>query len=65
MAITSFKVPEFDTNRKLMRVVNTNNLAPVLHRFRYYSVRYVQNRYIQLPVVFNSPDNEVPLGRSP
>jgi len=31
-------------------VINTN-LSPILHRFRDYSLRWVQNRYIWLPLL--------------
>jgi len=54
----SFKVTDFDTNRKLicdfLLMINTN-LPPVLHRFRdiHVSLRWVQNRYklIWLPLL--------------
>jgi len=44
-------------------VINTNlHVAPILHHFGDIAV---QNRYIRLPLVFNSPDGGVPLGRCP
>ena len=55
------KVTEFGTNRKLicdfLLMINTN-LAPA--PFPRYSIRQVQNRYIRLPLVFNSPDGGFP-----
>ena len=60
MAITPFKV--IQGHRKLicdfLLVINsTCSLAPILHRFR-DSVRWVQNRYIRLPLLCLTPPTE-------
>jgi len=69
-AITPFKViqgHECGTNRKpicdFLLVINTN-LAPILHRFRERSIG-PKSLYSATPLVFNTPDGGVPLGRSP
>jgi len=56
----SFKVTDFGTNRKLIYdfpLVSNSNLPPILHRF-WDSRRYVQNRYIRLPLFCWTPPME-------
>jgi len=62
----SFKVTDFDTNRKLiydfLLVINTN-LPHILHRFRDIAVdRSEIAIYFATPLVFNSPGGGVPWG---
>jgi len=65
----SSKVTEFGTNRKLIcdfLLVINNNLAHILHRFRDMAFdNFEKSLYSASPLVFNSPDGVVPLGRSP
>ena len=52
-AVKSFKITDYGTNRKMygfLLVINTN-LPPFLAPFPRYSLRYVQNLYIWLPVL--------------
>jgi len=64
----SSKVTEFGTYRKLiydfLLVINTN-LAFILHRFRDGRSIGPKSLYLATPLLFNSPDGGVPLGRSP
>jgi len=64
----SFKVTDFGTNRKLIYdfilVINTN-LPPILHHFRDMAIDKSESLYVATPLVFNSPNGGVPLGRSP
>ena len=71
-AITPFKVIQghqvCGTNRKLicdfLLVINTH-LAPTLHRFRDIAFYKSKIAIFGYPLVFNSSDGGVPLGRSP
>ena len=60
--LRSFKVTEFGSNRKLhFLLVISSYLAPILHRCRDSQ----RSLYSATPLLFNSPDGGVLLGRSP
>ena len=65
---STFKVTDFGTNRKpiydFLLVINAN-LLPVLHRFGVIAFQSQKSLYFATPFAFKSPDEGVPLGRSP
>ena len=68
MPFKASKVTKFDTNQKLiwdfLLVINTN-LASILHHFRDIAFDKSKTAIFGYPSMFNSPDEGVPLGRSP